>query len=257
MKIRLLSDLHLEFSDLTPPPVEADVVVLAGDIHVKQGGVAWAANHFPNTPVIYVPGNHEYYRGSLVNTLRKMKQAAEGTSVHVLDAESLVVNGVRFLAATLWTDYRLTGNQPLAEWDARQTLQDFKHVRDEHYSRLTPQRVLREHARARGFLQQALEEPFDGPTVVVTHHAPSELSIHPRYKDSKDHISAAYASRLDMLMGVPKLWLHGHTHDCFDYDIYGTRVVCNPRGYGEKGKVDDELNPDINADFDPTLVLEV
>ena len=256
MKIRVLSDLHLEFGDFAPPAVEAEVVVLAGDINVKSRGVAWAAARFPNSQVVYVPGNHEYYGGELTRTLSKMKAAAQGTNVHVLDRESVVIGGVRFLGATLWTDYRLTGNQPLAEWDAAQTLYDFKAIRDEKFSKVRPPRILTEHVKSRRFLEDALGESFDGPTVVVSHHGPTELSIHERYKSRTDHLNSAYASRLDGLMGLAKFWFHGHVHDSFDYDVYGTRVVCNPRGYSN-ARVHDEMNPDINPDFDPALILEL
>ncbi len=247
MKIHVLSDLHLEFQDFTPPETDADVVVLAGDIHVKAKGVPWALKHF-NKPVIYVPGNHEYYGGSLGHTFAKMKAAAQGTSVHVLNDAEVVVAGIRFLCATLWTDYRLTGNEPLAQWDAQQVMSDFKKVRDEQFRKVRPYQLSARNARSKHFLSQALEQPFDGPTVVVSHHAPSELSLHERYKEEPSHLNASYASRLDSLMGPAKLWIHGHTHDSFDYDLYGTRVLCNPRGYAPS-----HLNPD----FQPSLIVDI
>lgn len=248
MKIHLLSDLHLEFGGFEPPPTGADVVVLAGDIHVKARGVAWAQKTFGDTPVIYVTGNHEYYDGSLGHTLEKMRKLAEGTNVHLLQNNVITIQGVRFIGATLWTDYRLTGNQPLAQWDAQQRMSDFKYIRDAKFSRVKPYKLLEEHARSRFFIEEQLAQPFEGETVVVTHHAPTELSIHARYRDQSDHLSASYASRLDGLMGASKLWLHGHTHDSLDYELYGTRVVCNPRGYAGK---------ELNEEFNPGLVLEV
>lgn len=249
MKIQLLSDLHLEFGGFTPPALDADVVVLAGDIHLKEKGVAWAKEMF-SCPVLYVMGNHEYYGGSLGKTREAILKAAEGTNVTVLDRKSIVIDGVRFLGATLWTDYRLTGNQPLALWDAQQAMTDFKKIRDEKFSKLRPTRVLAQHVKDRKFLEESLLEPFDGKTVVVSHHAPSSQSIHPRYKDSGGHLNASYASDLERLVGdgLPALWVHGHTHDSFDYDLYGTRVVCNPRGYAPS-----ELNPG----FSPELLIEV
>lgn len=248
LKIHVLSDLHLEFADFAPPPTDADVVVLAGDIHVKARGVAWALKHFKQ-PVLYVPGNHEYYGGSLGHTFGKLKALSEGTSLYVLNDEELVLDGVRFLGATLWTDYRLTGNEPLAQWDAQQTMSDFKKVRDEHFRKVRPHQLSARHFKSKQFLQSAFEQPFDGPTVVVTHHAPCELSIHERYRtQSGGHLNASYASRLDGMMGVAKLWVHGHTHDNWDYDVYGTRVLCNPRGYAPD---------DVNEGFQPGLVVEI
>lgn len=247
MKIHLLSDLHLEFQDFAPPETDADVVVLAGDIHLKKHGVLWAQKHFKK-PVLMVPGNHEFYGNSLSRTIRKLKEAAAGSNVKVLHDEAVVLGGVRFLGGTLWTDYRLTGNQPLAEFDAQSRLTDFSRIRDDRYRKIRPYQLLERHAATKQFLQESLEQPFEGPTVVITHHSPTELSIHPRYKGERAHLSASYASRLEYLFGVPKLWVHGHTHDNLDIELYGTRIVCNPRGY---------LPKEPNPGFQPGLVLEV
>lgn len=249
MKIRLFSDLHLEFEDFTPPAVKADVVVLAGDIHVKSRGIGWALKHFPHTPVVYVLGNHEYYGGQLDRTLEKMRAKAFGTHVHILDKDSLVIDGVRFLGGTLWTDYRLTGNQPLAEWDASQNLEDFKFIRTKLLRRIRPSDVLLKHNETRDWLSTELDTFFEGKTVVVSHHAPSELSIHPKYVQRPGHTNAAYASRLDHLLGDERVafHFHGHVHNSVDYNLYGTRVVCNPRGYSPKH---------LNKDFKPDLILD-
>ncbi len=248
MKIQILSDLHLEFRDYQPVETDADVVVLAGDVHTKARGVAWALKNFTK-PVVYICGNHEYYGGSLGRTLQKMKAEAAGTHVHVLHDEAVTLAGIRFLGGTLWTDYRLTGNEPLAQWDAQQRLNDFKKVRDEQYRKVRPYQMSARHMRTRNFLMDRLAEPFEGPTVVVTHHAPCELSIHPRYHDSGDHLNASYASRLDQMMGPPiDLWIHGHTHDSWDYDMHGTRVLCNPRGYAPSH---------LNEGFVDNLVIDL
>jgi predicted phosphodiesterase len=249
MRIRILSDLHLEFAPLELGPVECDLVILAGDIHAKQYGVEWAKNTF-SCPVVYVPGNHEYYGSRLGHTVRKLKEKTAGTRVHVLDNDVFQLGDLRVLGTTLWTDYRLTGNQPLAEWDAMQALADFKHIRNRHHKKIHPFDILEEHQKAKNFLYDQLEVPFAGKTVVVSHHAPSVLSIHERYLGRTTHESAAFASNLDAMMGGDRvsLWVHGHTHDSFDYDLYGTRIVCNPRGYG----------PDaLNGGFNPSKVLDV
>jgi len=240
MKLHILSDLHLEYGAFQPPPTDADVVVLAGDIHMRDQGISWALDCF-SVPVLYVMGNHEAYGSSIAATMADLRARARGSRVHVLQEDALVLDGVRFLGATLWTDYRLTGNQPLAQIDAMQRISDFKRVED-----ASPDQYLEWHVQSRAFLERSLDAPFDGPTVVVTHHAPCELSVSDRYRDG--HMSASYASRLDGLMGSAALWAHGHTHDSFDYEIYGTRVVCNPRGYQTE-----RLNPRFN----PGLVLEV
>lgn len=249
MRIHLLSDLHLEFGGLRLPRTSADVVVLAGDIHLDDKGVHWAQETF-DCPVLYVPGNHEFYGGSLSKTREHMVKAAHGSNVSVLDDAEVVIGGVRFLGGTLWTDYRLTGNQPLAMWDARQRMSDFKQIRNSTFGRLHPEQVLELHTKTRQFLDESLQKPFSGKTVVVTHHAPSVKSVHARCLHAPEHLNAAYASDLERLVGggLPALWMHGHTHDSLDYDLYGTRVVCNPRGY---------VGHEMNFDFNPGLVLEV
>lgn len=248
MRIHVLSDLHLEFSSFNPPSTHADVVVLAGDIHYKGKAVQWALETFTQ-PVVFVPGNHDYYSGSLGRTLQKMQAQAAGTHVHVLQDGELVLGSTRFLGSTLWTDYRLTGNEPLAHWDAQQTLNDFKKIRDEQFRKVGPRQFAERHARSRAYLERKLAEPFDGKTVVVTHHAPCELSIPEHLRQAPGHLNAAYASRLEHLMGESvALWIHGHTHYSVSYELHGTRVVCNPRGYAPT---------ELNEDFDPALVVEV
>lgn len=250
MKIHLLSDLHLEFGGFTPPATDADLVILAGDIHVKQHALAWAREHF-KVPVVYVPGNHEHYGSSLGRTPRKLKEKALGSHVHVLDNDIFVLGDVRVLGTTLWTDYRLTGNQPLAEVDALLRMSDFKAIRNRTFGRLRPFHVLAEHAQARIFLQTALATPFAGKTVVVTHHAPLPQAITAQHQDKAgSHLSASYASDLERLMGAEQvaLWAFGHTHSTVDLDCYGTRVISNPRGYSPN-----HLNPDFN----PALVIEI
>lgn len=248
MKLHILSDLHLEFAPVELPETGADVVVLAGDIHVQTRGVGWALETF-RQPVIYVPGNHEYYGGHFKNTLTKMKERAEGSHVHVLDAEQVVVYGVRFLAATLWTDFSATGNPVLAAMEARQRMTDYWTIRAGGYRRLRPTDVRRDHFEAVAFLRDRLAEPFAGKTVVITHHAPSTSSIAPRFCYDRSHLNAAYVNRLEELLGPPAVaWVHGHTHTSFDYELLGTRIVCNPRGY---------IPMEPNPAFDPGCVVEI
>ena len=242
MKLHILSDIHLEFARFDPPPTDADVVVLAGDIWLGPRGVEWAARSF-DRPVLYVAGNHEYYGGHYRNTLVKMKRTAAGTGVSVLDAEQIVLGGVRFLAATLWTDFAITGNAVMAQLAAQQYMSDYSRIRAAAYRRLRPADTRGAHLEARAFLRAALAEPFDGPTVVVTHHAPTQASIAAAFLQHPSHLNAAYASDLEALLGPPVgLWVHGHTHSSSDYWLAGTRVVCNPRGY-----IPYEPNPDFEA----------
>jgi len=248
MRLHIYSDLHLEFAPLDPPETGADVVILAGDIHVQTRGIGWAAQAF-HRPVIYVPGNHEYYGGHFKNTLAKMKDRASDTQVHVLDRGEVTIGGVRFLGTTLWTDFSSTGNLVLAALEARQRMTDYRRIRAANYRRLRPSDVVEDHRKAVTFLRAKLAEPFEGKTVVVTHHAPSTRSIAARFRDDVGHLNAAYVNRLEDLLGPPiSVWVHGHTHTSFDYELLGTRVVCNPRGY---------IPYEPNPDFDPAQVVEI
>lgn len=244
MIVHILSDLHNEFMPFVPS-VCADVVILAGDIDVGTRGIQWAKSAF-SSPVLYVPGNHEYYGGHLERTLQKMR-AASGGNVHLLDCDEVVTGGVRFLGATGWTDYSATGNVPLAAWDAQQTMRDFKKIRTaSDYRRTRPEHFSGLSQQAKRWLRERLAEPFDGPTVIVSHHAPSMLSL-AGSQDAGSHLDAAYANRWEDLMGDDvALWVHGHSHHAVDYQLGGTRVVSNPRGY-----------PGERTGFSPDLVIDL
>ena len=247
MKLNILSDLHLSLGALDPPDNDADVAVLAGDIARPREAIAWASAL--RKPVLYVAGNHEFYGGTLDGTLDALRACAEGTQVHVLDDDVLVVDGVRFLGSTLWTDFALFGEARRASvmHEARRFMRDFTRIRvgDAPDALFTPGDSAARFARHARWLAQRLAEPFDGPTVVVTHHAPSRHSIHPRFAGSP--LNACFVSDLEPLLdGRACLWIHGHTHDSFDYDIGGTRVVCNPRGYARDGVNE---NPRFDAEF--------
>lgn len=247
MKIHLISDIHLEFGGLVYEPPECDVVILAGDIGIGLDGLTWAQETF-STPVIYVPGNHEYWGDTIWPLTDRLKEQAHGTNVHLLQHGSIEIDGVRFVGATTWTDFNLYGNSPLHETAADRAIKDFVHIKKKkNGDRFRATDAALEHAMAKQFIIDELSKPHD-KTVVVTHHSPSELSVHPRYEN--DPINPAFASRLEniMLDFSPVLWAHGHTHDSFDYVIGDTRVVCNPRGY--EGR---QLNPA----FDSRLVVEI
>lgn len=243
MRIHLLSDLHLEHSDFSPVVEDADVVILAGDIHIKARGVEWAQKAFPCT-VLYVPGNHEFYGGHLSLTLLKMR-ARECERVRVLDRDEVLLGGVRFLGCTMWTDYACIGNAHLAAWHARTTMNDFRKIRTEPFRRIVPNDLVQESLKSREWLSTKLAEPFVGKTVVITHHAPSLRSLQDN-PDAGTLLDAAYVNDCEDMMreGHVALWVHGHSHHAVDYEINGTRVICNPRGY-----------PGEETGFDPRWVL--
>jgi predicted phosphohydrolase len=256
MKIRVLSDLHLEFANWRPPPCDEDVVVLAGDIAEGRAGIAWARKYFRDRPIIYVPGNHEYYGRDFDELREGLRESGRAHDVHVLDGDEVIVDGVRFLGATLWTDFEIDGCEPKTVEAAMRCCQegmaDFQIIR-RWGSSLRPTDTREIHQAQREWLRRALMgctplgEDFSGATVVVTHHAPSPRSIAPRFVG--DTLNPAFASDVTDLMGpAVQLWIHGHMHQSYDYIECGTRVVCNPRGY---------LPLEPNPDFDPMLIVEV
>lgn len=230
MKLHILSDLHTEFADFSPPDSGADVVILAGDIGVGLAGIEWAAGKFPKTPVVYVPGNHEYYRHDIGLTDDLIRQSPK--NIHVLNNARIVLNGVRFLGSTLWTDFKLHGEGEawFSRQRAKRSIEDFASIK---YGGLTftPEHSVELHEIGRAWIECELEAEFDGPTVVVTHHLPASMSIARQY--ANDPLNPAFASSLEDLIEKyhPELWIHGHTHVPCDYDLFKTRIICNPHGY--------------------------
>lgn len=267
MRIRVLSDLHLEFSSFHPPlellRTDAEIVVLAGDIDNGTRAIEWAEQRFAHCAVLYVPGNHEYYDAEFsVAAAALRSRAAASPNVRVLDNDEVVIGGVRFIGSTLWTDFELFGRQSMeaAIAESLKYVVDFRAIRC-NGSLFTPGQSIDLHRTAVAFLEQRLAQPFAGPTVVITHHGPHPGSVHPRW--ASNLTSAAFVSDLTRLLGKAGLWIHGHTHDSFDYQVNGTRVIANPMGYRTSHWRRDR-NPETpvsvtyeNARFDPLLTVEV
>ena len=250
MRIRVHSDLHLEFKDWSPPKADADVVVLAGDIHVGVKGIEWARRSFPAIPIVYVPGNHEFYGEHIHDLTQELVVEGRRLEVDVLDGGSTTISGVRFLGATLWTDFALAGADPSsiarAMADAQYGMYDFHVIRcgDNRKFRPTDARAI--HLTRVRWLRSQLAEGYVGATVVVTHHLPHRRSIHPKYEASD--LNPSFASDLGNLMGPSvSLWIHGHTHESCDYVVNGTRVICNPRGYAPM---------ELNESFNPVCTVD-
>jgi hypothetical protein len=274
MKVQIASDLHLELLRRDPrlrswqvvePAPNATLLILAGDIH--QGAAAVEAFVDWPVPVLIVPGNHEAYESTIETSLAAMQAAAKGTQVRVLQREVAIIEGVRFVAATLWSDPAVMGEREAAARVAlMQTMVDYRLIATdrpgaEPLERLTIDETTHHHRRDRAWLEAELNQVFAGPTVVITHHLPSQRSIAPRYAGSLSN--AGFVSELDSLMGAERvqLWIHGHTHSSFDYTVAGTRVVCNPRGYARGlGSDPEHPRPTLsfeNPDFQPALVIEI
>ena len=269
MKFLVLSDLHLEFGAFAPPSnIAFDAVILAGDILPGDGGPRWAAHDavFGSAkPVIFVPGNHEYYRGQMQSVNSRLQDGmARIPNVHVLAPGELCLDAgrLRVLGCTLWTDYRTPVRRGGGELSSPRVAMEVARVRlNDHRAikiitpgdierRLSPDDALDLHLCERRWLLSKMAEPFAGKTVVVTHHAPSSGSIASEF--AFDLLTPAFVSDLpDEFFEVPVLWVHGHTHTSFDYQRGRTRVVCNPRGYRFP---DGSLE---NLEFDPQFVVEV
>jgi Icc-related predicted phosphoesterase len=250
MKLYILSDLHNEFERFDPPSTVSDVVILAGDIHVGKKGIDWAKLTFPNQPVIYVLGNHEYYGRAFPKHLDDLKQFVQGTNIHILENDRLVIDGVTFLGCTLWTDFKLFGEPKIAGYQATQSMTDYRKIRvSPQYRKLRSLDTAIIHAKSLRWLGREVEQLKDhrSKVIIVTHHAPSQHSVPKSHKD--DILSAAYASHLDSFVADSgaTLWIHGHIHAQQDYRLGATRVICNPRGYPDER----------NENFTPNLVVEI
>lgn len=253
MKLHILSDLHLEFGMMDLPLTDAEVIILAGDIGPMTRGLRHMAMSAKRKPLIYVAGNHEFYGGNIQAVTNDLRENSQN-NIHFLENNAVEIGGVRFLGCTLWTDFRLFGEdiQITAMVEAGRWVNDFQCISIGHgqnKTRFLPSHAIELHELSRTWLESQLEIPHDGPTVVVTHHAPHPLSLDPRF--AEDPVSAAFISDLSPLMGKAQLWIHGHTHISLDYEVNGTRVICNPRGYLRQSGRNE------NPDFNPGLVVEI
>ncbi len=265
MKILVLSDLHLSSTafpimrDGQRVDRDADVIVLAGDIDEGVKGIRWARETFPDKPIVYVAGNHEFYRHHWTHHVDDMRKAADKCDVDFLEVDAIDLGGVRFLGCSIWTDFELYGADRKSDAMrlAKDSMNDYKLIKISRTAEfywvkswcLIPALTERRHRGSVEWLEQKLGKGEPDKTVVVTHHAPHPQSIPARYQG--DLLSTSYASDLTRLMGKSCLWIHGHTHSSADYVVHGTRVVCNPMGYPHKNGGTE------TAGFDPGFLVEV
>jgi len=248
MRIHILSDLHLEFAPFRLGDVNADVIVLAGDVHTGKNGIRWILNSFPKIPVIYVLGNHEFYGQKIPKLISEIKEAARGTNVYVMENDSVEIGNIVFLGTTLWTVFRLYGDPVLSEVAAQTGMADFRKIRvTPSYRRFRPTDARRFHNHSLEWLGQQIEKARGRKVVVITHHAPSSQSLPLSFRN--DPLNPAYASNLEPFItesGII-LWIHGHIHLRVDFTIGDTRIVANPRGYPSEP----------HTGFDPSFVIKV
>jgi Icc-related predicted phosphoesterase len=275
MRIKLVSDLHLEFSDVhIKNEHEYDVLILSGDIliaqdlhdhpeakyshleiQVLQHGQARAQRfrdflkrcsfQFPH--VVYVAGNHEFYHGYFHKSIQHLRdECARFHNVYFLERDVKVIDDVTFIGGTLWTD--MNRNDPLTMHAIRDMMMDYKCIRDDNfgYSKLKPAETALRHKKTKEYIANVVAEQHDKKFVVVGHHSPSFQSSHPQYANETLMNGGYHSSLEEFIMDRPqiKLWTHGHTHHCYDYMIGDTRIVCNPRGY-EGYEADSGWNPEI------------
>ena len=282
MKIQLLSDLHLEtHPNFMPTPAPgADVLVLAGDVGSYQQGSRLTDEHFglerfsplPQfarwpTPVILVPGNHEYDGLDFDEAHERLQRACEQLGIHLLERDTLMMHGVRFVGTTLWSDFDALAIDDIRSNPSRYLQQREKAFRAANfYLRKTggtrrgepflAEQVREQSLLCQDWLTDTLKTPFpEGPTVAITHFAPSLLSADPRYGLVPG--TAGFCNAMDSLLPYADLWIHGHLHAPSDYAVTGTRadgrtgkcrVVANPLGYAVKGE---------QETFNPTFCVEV
>lgn len=268
-KINLVSDLHLEFGYQELPGGE--VLILAGDISearsfkkqfhstrltdAKPGAYRYYDFFYKECAkydrVFYVMGNHEHYHGRLDRTKTELEEILP-KNVRILENDFEIYNGVVYIGATLWTDCD-RGN-PVSLHQIKYGMNDFRLIKNHYvnkdiYYNLTPEYTVDIHKNSLAYFQKILTEHSSMPCVVISHHAPSHLSIHPRYKNTP--LNGAYVSDLsDFILDNEniRVWVHGHNHDHFDYTIGKTRVIANPKGY--EGHED-------TSDFDSGFFFEI
>jgi Icc-related predicted phosphoesterase len=269
MKAWIVSDIHSSPMDLflarrlVVP--KADICVCAGDIanNIERSIDFLFAEIAPRMPVVATLGNHDYYGSSIDRALEYARKWTVGTNVRILENEEFRMDDLRVIGATLWTDFEITahgaGHVPVdvrrefAVSLCRQYLLDFREIhrsdeRDEgDHGFITAEEMIFRHKESRAHIDEALAEPFDGTTMVLTHHAPTARSLDSRFAG---HVTnAAFASELSPMIQTrkPTFWVHGHIHCFQDYEESGTRVLCNPRGYH---------NDPSTGGFRPGLVIE-
>jgi Icc-related predicted phosphoesterase len=248
MRIQVLSDLHQELGLPQITFQDADLVIMAGDINLGTKGIEWIRSAISSIPVIYVLGNHEYYKGSYPKTLNGIRDLAANTNVHLLENGCAVIGDITFHGATLWTDFALLGDSRTNGSICQGKMNDYKQIRrDPSYSKLRSIDTYIIHQHSLKWLVTSLESSITKKNIVVTHHAPSGRSIPEHLKS--DILSSAYASNLEpvILKYQPQYWIHGHIHVPMRYEISATTVLCNPHGY--------MTDPDNG--FDKNLIIEI
>lgn len=287
MKIKVVSDLHLEFSDIHIKNAEqCDVLILSGDILVAEdlydhpspdpytaGGMAnygrrlqsslraheflkRVSSDFAN--VIYVMGNHEFYHGKWVRSIEFLREKfAEYGNIHLLERDMKTIGDVTFVGGTLWTD--MNRMDPITLHSVRDMMNDYRQIKNDAkgFTSLKPADTVIRHRETLGYIKTIIQGMHDEKFVVVGHHSPSFQSVHSQYRNEYLMNGAYHSDLSEFILDHPqiRLWTHGHTHHAFDYVIGETRIVCNPRGYQSVGRDGTSYGEDTG--WNPNLVIEL
>lgn len=258
MKIHLVSDIHAECSGhegrgseyVAPPGLPEDaVVVAAGDIHDAARAPGWLRRTFGDRRIVYVTGNHELYGFEAKVALGDCRKKAEKHRIDHLDRGSLVIDGIRFLGCTLWTDFRLRGAQCVIDdmRAASRLMMDYRRVFKEGVVPIGPHDTFKWHIDDINWLaSECLKQGDWTKTVIVTHHGPAKESC----ARDIDQFSSAFCSDLGEFVaacGAP-FWFHGHTHSNVDYMLGATRVLTNQVGYPAEH---------MAAEYRPDLIIDI
>lgn len=264
-RLWVVSDVQADFNQgygrFAPHELpDADVLVVAGDFHPPlRISVAALTKISLHIPVVYVPGNRDYYdtRHVMQDELilaRRTAASIKGKGLHILSDGVVEIAGTRFIGSTLWTDLALDGGPDETGFSY---VSDFEAIRtqlpESAPRNLRPSDYVNMHRKSRSFIERTLAEPHDGPTVVVSHHSPHPNSIGEKYEANSHGANALFHSDLSEILegpDAPDMWIHGATHQKADYTVGKTRVLSNPHGYLEQnGRLE-------NPDFDPAMVVE-
>lgn len=271
MKIDIVSDIHLEFGDWNPKGKKTgDVLAICGDTiiidylrleKVDPDKLKHAyytqilANDFRNffknvseeyPHTLLILGNHEYYRGKWPKSVDVLRdELTMYPNIHLLNDDFIVLDNVVFIGSTLWSD--CNKSDPITMHFLNERINDYGSITNSEkgYTKLRPHHTIEQHKKSLKYIKSVLNVFDNKKCVVLTHHSPSFNSCIDSFRD--DYLmNGAFHSNLDeFILDHPQisLWAHGHTHNTCDYHIGDTRIICNARGYVEKERQSDELEP--------------
>ena len=283
MKIKLVSDLHLEFNDIDVHPGDANILILSGDILLADSLADFPPDYDNSTivssrqlqairfrdflrycsedfeHVIYVAGNHEFYHYRWHDTLAVLRRECSRLhNVHFLENDTFEIADILFVGATLWTNFNNYDPTTIFACTGPTGLNDYQLITNEdfYFKKLKSDAVIARHKKTIEYFDKTISNTAsDKKVVVVSHHAPTLKSIAFEYRN-QTLINGAYASDLsNFILDHPNiaLWTHGHIHESCDYMVGNTRIVCNPRGYTYPDNTSRNQTTNWNLD----LIIEV